>query len=47
MLMGRKLMRNIKGKEKYVMTLKLIEDSEGKKIGKTEGNALKRDSIIL
>jgi tyrosyl-tRNA synthetase len=40
MLMGRKLMRNMKGKEKYVMTLTLIEDSEGKKIGKTEGNAI-------
>ena len=40
MLMGRKLMRNMKQKDKFVMSLKLIEDAEGKKIGKTEGNAI-------
>jgi tyrosyl-tRNA synthetase len=40
MLMGRKLMRNMNEKEKFVMTLTLIEDAEGKKIGKTEGNAI-------
>lgn len=40
MMMGRKLMRNIKQKEKYVMTTPLLTDSEGKKIGKTEGNVI-------
>jgi tyrosyl-tRNA synthetase len=40
MLMGRKLMRNIKKKEKFVMTTPILEDSEGKKIGKTEGNVI-------
>lgn len=40
MLMGRKLMRNILHKEKFVMTLPLLTDSKGNKIGKTEGNAI-------
>jgi tyrosyl-tRNA synthetase len=40
MLMGRKLMRNILHKEKYVMTLPLLTDSKGTKIGKTEGNVI-------
>ena len=40
MLMGRKLMRNILHKEKYVMTLPLLTDSKGNKIGKTEGNVI-------
>jgi tyrosyl-tRNA synthetase len=40
MLMGRKLMRNIKKKEKFVMTTPILADSEGKKIGKTERNAI-------
>lgn len=40
MLMGRKLMRNILHKEKYVMTLPLLTDSNGNKIGKTEGNVI-------
>lgn len=40
MLIGRKLMRNIKKKEKFVMTTPLLEDSAGKKIGKTEGNVI-------
>ncbi len=40
MMMGRKLMRNIKKKEKFVMTTPILADSEGKKIGKTEGNAI-------
>ncbi len=43
MLMGRKLMRNILKKEKFVMTTKLLEDSHGVKIGKTEGNAIALD----
>jgi tyrosyl-tRNA synthetase len=40
MLMGRKLMRNIKQKEKFVMTTPILADETGKKIGKTEGNAI-------
>jgi len=44
MMMGRKLMRNMVQKEKYVMTLSLLSDSEGKKIGKTEGNVIALDS---
>lgn len=40
MLMGRKLMRNILHKEKYVITLPLLTDSKGNKIGKTEGNVI-------
>ena len=43
MLMGRKLMRNMLKKEKFVMTTKLLEDSQGMKIGKTEGNAIALD----
>ncbi len=40
MMMGRKLMRNIKQKEKYVMTVPLLTDANGVKIGKTEGNVI-------
>ncbi|KKU57260.1 MAG: Tyrosine-tRNA ligase [Candidatus Amesbacteria bacterium GW2011_GWA2_47_11b] len=40
MMTGRDLMKKINGKEKFVMTLKLITDSSGNKIGKTEGNAI-------
>ncbi|HZQ29718.1 MAG TPA: tyrosine--tRNA ligase [Patescibacteria group bacterium] len=40
MLMGRKLMRNLKQKEKFVMTTPLLTDASGKKIGKTEGNVI-------
>jgi tyrosyl-tRNA synthetase len=40
MMVGRTLMRKLKGKNKFVMTTPLLEDSEGKKIGKTEGNAI-------
>lgn len=40
MMMGRKLMRNILKKEKFVMTTPLLTDSKGVKIGKTEGNAI-------
>lgn len=43
MMMGRKLMRNILKKEKFVMTIKLLEDKHGVKIGKTEGNAIALD----
>lgn len=40
MMMGRKLMRNIKKKEKFVMTVPLLTDANGNKIGKTEGNVI-------
>lgn len=38
MLCGRDLMKILKNKEKFVITVKLLEDSNGKKMGKTEGN---------
>jgi len=44
MLAGRTLMRALKGKEKFVMTTKLLVDKEGQKVGKTTGNALFLDS---
>jgi tyrosyl-tRNA synthetase len=44
MLAGRSLMKALKGKEKYVLTTKLMVDSQGEKIGKTTGNALFLDS---
>lgn len=40
MLIGRTLMKATKGKEKYVLATKLLVDKEGKKAGKTTGNAL-------
>ena len=43
MLMGRTLMRAMKGKEKFVMTTPLLSDSSGKKIGKSEGNVVALD----
>ncbi|KKR30694.1 tyrosine--tRNA ligase [Candidatus Woesebacteria bacterium RIFCSPHIGHO2_01_FULL_39_32] len=44
MLAGRTLMKAIKEKEKYVLATKLLVDKEGKKVGKTTGNALFLDS---
>lgn len=38
MLCGRNLMKTMKNKEKFVITMKLLEDSDGKKMGKTENN---------
>ncbi|MBK5215222.1 MAG: tyrosine--tRNA ligase [Candidatus Pacebacteria bacterium] len=38
MLCGRDLMKTMKNKEKFVVTVKLLEDNTGKKMGKTEGN---------
>lgn len=38
MLAGRTLMKDLKNKEKFVLTTKLLVDSSGKKMGKTEGN---------
>lgn len=40
MLAGRDLMKKITGKEKFVITTKLLTDSEGAKMGKTSGNML-------
>jgi len=40
MLMGRKLMKNILHKEKYVLTVPLLTDGHGDKIGKTENNII-------
>ena len=38
MLCGRDLMKSLKKKEKFVLTLKLLVDPTGKKMGKSEGN---------
>ncbi|MCE9549041.1 tyrosine--tRNA ligase [Candidatus Nomurabacteria bacterium] len=43
MLCGRTLMKSMKKKEKFVMTTPLLADSSGRKIGKTEGNAIALD----
>ncbi|HOY11245.1 MAG TPA: tyrosine--tRNA ligase [Candidatus Paceibacterota bacterium] len=40
MLSGRDLMKTLKGKEKFVLTMKLLEDPHGKKMGKSEGNMI-------
>lgn len=40
MLMGRKLMRHMLKKDKFVMTTPLLTDSTGKKIGKSEDNVI-------
>ncbi len=38
MLMGRDLLKKLNDKEKVVISMKLLVDSTGKKMGKTEGN---------
>jgi len=40
MLAGRTLMKSIKNKEKFVLTMKLLTDTSGTKMGKSEGNML-------
>ncbi len=40
MLAGRTLMKELKGKEKFVLTARLLADAGGKKMGKTEGNMI-------
>jgi len=40
MLAGRTLMKALKGKEKFVLTNKLLVDPTGKKMGKSEGNMI-------
>lgn len=44
MLAGRTLLKALKNKDKYVLSTKLLVDKEGKKVGKTTGNALFLDS---
>ena len=43
MLTGRDLMKSLKNKEKFVITTKLLIDSSGKKMGKTENNIVSLD----
>ncbi|MFA5061808.1 MAG: tyrosine--tRNA ligase [Patescibacteria group bacterium] len=38
MLAGRDLMKDLKNKEKFVLTTRLLTDAGGKKMGKSEGN---------
>jgi tyrosyl-tRNA synthetase len=40
MMRGRELQRTINNREKFVMTLKILADDTGKKMGKSEGNAV-------
>jgi tyrosyl-tRNA synthetase len=40
MLAGRDLMKSLKNKEKFVITMKLLTDPTGKKMGKSEGNMI-------
>lgn len=40
MITGRHLMKAVKNKEKYVLCMKLLTDNSGKKMGKTDGNAI-------
>lgn len=44
MLAGRDLMKALQGKEKFVVTNKLLVDAQGKKMGKTEGNVVSLDA---
>lgn len=39
-LVGRNLMKELKNKEKFVITMRLLTDNAGTKMGKTEGNML-------
>ena len=43
MLAGRDLMKTLKNKEKFVFATKLLVDSSGKKMGKTESNMVSLD----
>jgi tyrosyl-tRNA synthetase len=40
MMCGRDLLKALKGKDKSVLTMKLLTDDTGKKMGKSEGNAV-------
>lgn len=43
MLAGRELTKQLKNKEKFVITMKLLVDPSGKKMGKTENNMIALD----
>jgi len=43
MLVGRDFMKTFKNKEKFVIATKLLVDSSGQKMGKTDGNAVALD----
>lgn len=43
MLTGRDLLKTLKNKEKFVIASRLLTDSTGKKMGKTEGNMVSLD----
>lgn len=43
MLCGRDLQKTINNKEKFVLTMKLLADETGKKMGKSEGNVVNLD----
>jgi tyrosyl-tRNA synthetase len=43
MMCGRDLLKAVKGKDKNVLTMKLLTDNEGKKMGKSEGNIVMLD----
>jgi len=43
MLCGRTLLKNMRGKDKFVMTTPLLTDARGTKIGKSEGNVIALD----
>lgn len=47
MLAGRDLAKSMSGKEKFVVTTKLLVDQSGKKMGKTEGNMVSLDQTHL
>ena len=40
MLTGRNLLKTLKHKEKFILTMKLLADANGKKMGKSEGNMI-------
>jgi tyrosyl-tRNA synthetase len=40
LMIGRQLMKALKGKEKFCLTTRLLTDSQGRKVGKTTGNAV-------
>lgn len=44
MMCGRDLLKTVKGKEKFVLTMKLLADANGQKMGKSEGNAVFLDN---
>ena len=44
MLMGRDLVKSMQGRDKFVITVKLLTDPTGRKMGKTSGNAAPLDT---